>query len=80
MKEEKLEELRRLVSDALDLDEAKVLPDALFIDDLGVDSLMALEVLVRMEKKYSIKIPESELKKMVSLRGVYSLLESKGVF
>ncbi|MEV8597553.1 acyl carrier protein [Streptomyces sp. NPDC052012] len=71
------EELRALVAQVLDVDVAEVTDDARFVDDLEVDSLMALEVVVILEKKYGIKLPESDLKQIVTLQSAYELLLGK---
>ncbi|WP_323379546.1 acyl carrier protein, partial [Streptomyces durbertensis] len=71
------EELRETVAGVLDVDTADVTDDAKFVDDLEVDSLMALEVVVVLEKKYGIKLPESELKRIVDLQSAYDLLAGK---
>jgi acyl carrier protein len=71
------EELRALVAQVLDVDVSEVTDDARFVDDLEVDSLMALEVVVILEKKYGIKLPESELKRIVTLQSAYELLLGK---
>ena len=67
------EELRALVAQVLDVDVTEVTDDARFVDDLEVDSLMALEVVVILEKKYGIKLPESDLKQIVTLQSAYDL-------
>ncbi|MBX7553611.1 acyl carrier protein [Streptomyces sp. tea 10] len=71
------EELRTLVAEVLDVDVVAITDEARFVDDLEVDSLMALEVVVVLEKKYGIKLPESDLKQIVNLRSAYELLLSK---
>ncbi|MGW3204477.1 acyl carrier protein [Streptomyces sp. NPDC001135] len=71
------EELRALVAQVLDVDVTEVTDDARFVDDLEVDSLMALEVVVILEKKYGIKLPESDLKRIVTLESAYELLLGK---
>ncbi|MFD0025487.1 acyl carrier protein [Streptomyces sp. NPDC058382] len=71
------EELRALVAQVLDVDVSEITDDAKFVDDLEVDSLMALEVVVVLEKKYGIKLPESELKRIVTLQSAYDLLLGK---
>jgi acyl carrier protein len=71
------EELRAVVAQVLDVDEAEITDDARFVDDLEVDSLMALEIVVVLEKKYDIKLPESELKQIVTLQSAYDLLLGK---
>ncbi|WP_432588176.1 acyl carrier protein [Streptomyces sp. HD1123-B1] len=71
------EELRTFVADVLDVDEADLTDDADFVKNLGVDSLMALEVMVVLEKKYGVKLDEREMKDITCLRKVHDLLVSK---
>ncbi|MER5361442.1 acyl carrier protein [Streptomyces sp. NPDC002785] len=71
------EELRSTVAQVLDVEVAEVTDDAKFVDDLEVDSLMALEVVVVLEKKYGVKLPESELRQIVTLQSAYDLLAGK---
>lgn len=45
-----------------------------------VNSLMGLEILVALEKKYKVKIPESKLQEMTTIRKISDLiLEAKKV-
>jgi acyl carrier protein len=71
------EELRALVAEVLELPLEEVTDDADFINDLEVDSLTALEIVVRLEKKYGVTMYDSELKAISSLNWVYQLLKSK---
>lgn len=72
-----LEELRQIVANVLDVEEQAVTDDARFVEDLGVDSLMALEVMVALEKKFRIKLAEKELTQITCLRNVYELVTAK---
>jgi len=71
------ENLRATVAEVLDVDETSVTDEAQFTDELGVDSLMALEVMVVLEKKYSVKLAEDELRKVSCLQKAYDLLAEK---
>lgn len=71
------EELRRTVADVLDVDVSDVTDDAHFVNDLEVDSLIALEVMVVLERKYHVKLVESELREVTTLDRAYSLLAGK---
>jgi len=71
------EEMRVFVADVLDVDTEELTDDAHFISELGVDSLMALEVLVALERKYSIKIPEATVKEISCFADVRDLVHSK---
>ena len=70
-------ELRRTIAEVLDRDEQTIGYDTRFIEDLGVDSLMALEVLVSLESRYQVKLGEEELKQLTCLRSVHELLTAK---
>ncbi|GGW82038.1 hypothetical protein GCM10010503_69110 [Streptomyces lucensis JCM 4490] len=72
-----LDELRGVVAEILDADAADVTDDADFMADLEVDSLMALEVVVVLEKRFGVKFSESELRQVTSLRQAHQLLDRK---
>ena len=62
--------IRELITDIaedMDIDEASITDDALFIDDMGLDSMALLEVLATMEKKFGVSIPESEFPNITSI-------------
>ena len=65
--------IRKIVGDILEIDPYSINPDARLVEDLGMDSMMALEILAKLEKKYRIRIPEKELPKITSLRQVLQL-------
>jgi acyl carrier protein len=71
------DELRSLVADALELPVAEVTDDAHFIDDLGLDSLMTLEIMVRVEQRYSVSIEDSEFAEAQTFAAVRELLAKK---
>ena len=60
-------ELILIISEIVEIEPEKITPNANFIEDLGMDSMMALEILASIEKKYKLRIPEENLPKMLSL-------------
>ena len=68
------QELKEIVSEIIEIDDFK--EDDNFVEDLGVDSMMALEIVVRIEKKYQISIPEEELPNIQSLNQVYEIVSN----
>jgi acyl carrier protein len=71
------EELRRTIADVIDVEPAEVGDEQRFVEDLGVDSLMALEVAVVLEKKYRVKLRQADLKNILCLRMVFDLMREK---
>jgi acyl carrier protein len=62
--------IRQLITDIaedMDIAEEKITDDALFISQMGLDSMALLEVLATMEKKFGISIPESEFPNISSI-------------
>jgi acyl carrier protein len=57
-------EVKRLIAEVTEREPEEITDTALFADELGVDSLMAMEVMVAVDKKYKINIPEDEFGKI----------------
>jgi acyl carrier protein len=51
------EKVKESVVEALGVDEEEVTANALLFDDLGAESLDLLDIVFRLEKEFSIKIP-----------------------
>ena len=60
-------DIRNLVAEILETEPGEIDGNANFVKDLGMDSMMALEILAGIEKKYRIAIPEDTLPKFTSL-------------
>lgn len=71
-----MEDLRELIAEIIDVDKAQVTDQAHFIQDLGVDSLMALEIVIRLEKRYGINL-EEEMVEVTDLRSTHDMLAKK---
>ena len=54
------EEIRRLVADVTELELDEIRDDADYQEELDMDSLMAMEVMVAVDKKFRIEVPEEE--------------------
>lgn len=53
--------VQQTLADALGVDEFEVKPESSLVEDLGAESIDFLDVLFRLEKKFSINIPREEL-------------------
>ncbi len=69
-------EIKKIISKIIEVDAHKITPEAHFIEDLGSDSMMALEIMAALEKKFGISIPEDQLTKMANLNQVTQLVDS----
>lgn len=70
------ESLRALIADIIEVDPAKV-EDNTALRDLGVDSMQAIEIISDLERRYQIRIPEADFKRVTNLQSVTELLAEK---
>lgn len=73
MSAELKENLRRIVAEVSEVD---VIPDDTDFRELGIDSMMGIEIVAEIERTYKISVPESELKNMTSLTRVFELVQA----
>lgn len=66
-------EVRGLIAEIIEMEPDAIDPDAHLVEDLGMDSMMALEILASLEKKFKIRIPEDELPKITTLNKALEL-------
>lgn len=69
-----MDELRQIVADVLELEPEEVTDTGDFVKDYDADSLRAIEVLARVEKRYGIDVPQSELPEMRTLQSVRDIV------
>ena len=69
------QDVRNLVAEVLETEPGEIKADAHFVKDLGMDSMMALEILAGIEKKYRIVVPEEALPKFTSLNATVSIVK-----
>lgn len=68
------EKLRAIVAEVAEIDEV---PDGTAFKDLGIDSMMAIEIIAEIERTYKIKVPEQELEQVRDLDSVVALISTK---
>ncbi|MFZ8925621.1 MAG: acyl carrier protein [Candidatus Nanopelagicales bacterium] len=67
MSQEILDGLAVIVNEVAGVPVADIQPDKAFIDDLDIDSLSMVEVVMAAEDKWGVKIPDSEVKNLVTV-------------
>jgi acyl carrier protein len=68
-------EVKRLIANVTEREPEEVSDTALFGEELGVDSLMAMEVMIAVDKKFKIDIPEEEFNKATNVNESVALVE-----
>jgi len=67
-------ELRALIAEISEKDE---IPDDKHFKELGIDSMMGVEIVAAIERRYKIKIEDSELQEVSTLNKSYDLVKKK---
>ncbi|MDB4931994.1 MAG: hypothetical protein JWM10_4478 [Myxococcaceae bacterium] len=70
------EDLRALIAEIIEKD-AESIGDDVLLRDLGVDSMQAIEIISDIERRYQLKIAESEFKNISTLANVHRFVEEK---
>jgi acyl carrier protein len=70
----RLDEIAELAADLFSVTKPEVVAAESFVDDLEADSLLAIELLAQLEKRYAIAISESALPRMTNLPGTYAVV------
>ena len=62
-----LSELQSILVEQLGVDASEVVETASFQDDLNADSLDLVEMIMEMEDKFGVKIPDEDAEKIVTV-------------
>ena len=68
--------VKKIVADHLGVDEQKVTDEASFIDDLGADSLVTVELVMAFEEEFGSEISDSEAEKILTVGDAIKFIES----
>ena len=68
------EELRSLISEIAEID---TIPDDTNFKDLGIDSMLGVEIVAAIERQYRVKFEDSELAEVATLNRSLELVLRK---
>jgi acyl carrier protein len=77
MTQEVADALREIMAARLGLPAEQIVPEARLVEDLGLDSLDAVELAIAVERKFDIEVPEEELTKLKTVGDMLALVESR---
>ena len=68
------DELRQIITEVTEVED---IPEETPFADLGIDSMMAIEIVADVEKAYDVTIAEEELEELTNLKAVYDKVQAK---
>jgi acyl carrier protein len=69
-------EVKRIIKEQLDVEEKDIKPEAVFIDDLGADSLGLVELVLAFEEAFEIDIPDEDTEKIRTVQDAITYVET----
>lgn len=70
-------QIKDAIVEKLGVEESKVTPNASFINDLGADSLDTVELIMELENRFNIQIPDEDQEKIQTVGDAISYVKSK---
>ncbi|GAA7188741.1 hypothetical protein ID0440_09620 [Helicobacter pylori] len=61
----------------MEIDVSQVTPEAKFVKDLSVDSLDIVELIMALEERFGIEIPDEQAEKIVNVGDVMRYIEKQ---
>ncbi len=71
------DEIVELLSEQLNVDKSTLTRDTRFVEDLHTDSLDMVEMLISLEDKYNISVPDEEAKDLQTIGKLADYVEEK---
>lgn len=72
-----IDDIKEVVVEQLSVSIDEVKDDAKFVEDLGADSLDVVELVMALEEKFDIEIPDEEAEKIATVADVVAYVENK---
>jgi acyl carrier protein len=66
-----------IIVDKLGVDRAEVTPEAVFVDDLGADSLDLVELIMAMEEEFGMEIADEDAEKLRTVQDVINFVNAR---
>ncbi len=70
------EDIQAVIAEQLNVDAAQVTLEAEFVKDLGADSLDVVELIMALEEKFGVEIPDEQAEKIVNVGDVVKYIEN----
>ena len=71
------EEIKEIICEQLKAKPEEIKPETSFIDDLGADSLDPIELVMALEEKFNLEIPDGDAEKMNTVEDVVKYIAVK---
>ena len=71
-----IDEVKEVVAEQLNVGADEVKEESKFVEDLGADSLDVVELIMELEEKFDIEIPDSDAENIATVGDVIKYIET----
>ncbi len=70
------DDVKAVVVEQLNVSADEVKPESKFVEDLGADSLDVVELVMALEEKFDVEIPDDQAEKIQTVQNAVDFIES----
>ena len=72
-----IDDIKEVVVEQLNVSAEEIKEESKFVEDLGADSLDVVELVMALEEKFDIEIPDEEAEKIQTINDAINYIENK---
>ena len=70
------EKVRAIIANELNIDESKITLESSLSEDLGADSLDAVELIMALEDEFGVSIPDEAIPEIKTIKEIVDFIEA----
>lgn len=70
------EKLKEILAEQLDVDANSITMESLLIEDLGADSLDAIDIVMSVEDEFKLEVPDEIIEKIETVGDILNFIEN----
>lgn len=72
-----IDTIKKVLNEEFFVDEESIKEESLLREDLGIDSLASMQLIIVLEKEYSIRVENEEVMNIETIKDIIDLLKKK---
>jgi acyl carrier protein len=77
MSDDTFAQVKAVIAEELEVDQAHIAMESVIVDDLGADSLDVVELIMRLEEKFDVEIPDEDAEKIQTVGDAVKFIDEK---
>lgn len=70
------DDVKKVVVEQLSVEESSIKMESKIVEDLGADSLDVVELIMALEEKFEVNIPDEDAEKLVKIEDVVNYIDN----